>query len=263
MSAYRQSQVSQPAMQQHPMGHNGTVTAAYHMTAAGVPQLSHATMGGYCNGNLGNMSELPPYQDTMRNSASATGWYGTNPDPRFSSSKSARGWVAGGGWPRTCLAARRATGAGGSAAGQKPVQLPAAPLAAPPNSSSCPRIVPGPSSPDWFHVSLPGLLWRWKRGGKPRRGGEREPGARRPAGRERHGPGGGREGADSARPPVRCPASSSRGANRSRRSRVPGGAGGAGESAPVGAGGASVPGSSRRTVTSSTCSGVTPRARRR
>lgn len=90
LSAYRQSQVSQPAMQQHPMGHNGTVTAAYHMTAAGVPQLSHATMGGYCNGNLGNMSELPPYQDTMRNSASATGWYGTNPDPRFSSSKSAR-----------------------------------------------------------------------------------------------------------------------------------------------------------------------------
>ncbi|KAM4777274.1 homeobox protein Nkx-2.1 [Corvus cornix cornix] len=85
LSAYRQSQVSQPAMQQHPMGHNGTVTAAYHMTAAGVPQLSHATMGGYCNGNLGNMSELPPYQDTMRNSASATGWYGTNPDPRFSS----------------------------------------------------------------------------------------------------------------------------------------------------------------------------------
>ncbi|KAM6073822.1 homeobox protein Nkx-2.1 isoform 2-T2 [Chlamydotis macqueenii] len=73
LSAYRQSQVSQPAMQQHPMGHNGAVTAAYHMTAAGVPQLSHATMGGYCNGNLGNMSELPPYQDTMRNSASATG----------------------------------------------------------------------------------------------------------------------------------------------------------------------------------------------
>ncbi|NXP11890.1 TITF1 factor, partial [Thinocorus orbignyianus] len=57
LSAYRQSQVSQPAMQQHPMGHNGTVTAAYHMTAAGVPQLSHATMGGYCNGNLGNMSD--------------------------------------------------------------------------------------------------------------------------------------------------------------------------------------------------------------
>ncbi|XP_029454835.1 homeobox protein Nkx-2.1 [Rhinatrema bivittatum] len=87
LAAYRQSQVPQPAMQQHGMGHNGAVSAAYHMTAAGVPQLSHATMGGYCNGNLGNlgnMSELPPYQESMRNTASATGWYGTNPDPRFS-----------------------------------------------------------------------------------------------------------------------------------------------------------------------------------
>ncbi|NXH76758.1 TITF1 factor, partial [Hydrobates tethys] len=53
LSAYRQSQVSQPAMQQHPMGHNGTVTAAYHMTAAGVPQLSHATMGGYAPAGAG------------------------------------------------------------------------------------------------------------------------------------------------------------------------------------------------------------------
>ncbi|XP_043930150.1 homeobox protein Nkx-2.1 [Protopterus annectens] len=87
LAAYRQQQVSQPTIQQHPMGHNGSVTAAYHMAASGVPQLSHSTMGGYCNGNLGNlgnMSELPPYQETMRNSASATGWYGTNPDPRFS-----------------------------------------------------------------------------------------------------------------------------------------------------------------------------------
>lgn len=87
LAAYRQSQVAQPAMQQHPMGHNGTVTAAYHMAAAGVPQLSHTAMGGYCNGNMG---DLPPYQDTMRNSASATGWYGTNPDPRFSTSKCSR-----------------------------------------------------------------------------------------------------------------------------------------------------------------------------
>ncbi|XP_062974968.1 homeobox protein Nkx-2.1 [Elgaria multicarinata webbii] len=82
LAAYRQPQVAQPGMQQHPMGHNGTVAAAaYHMTAAGVPQLSHTAMGGYCNGNMG---DLPPYQDTMRNSASATGWYGANPDPRFS-----------------------------------------------------------------------------------------------------------------------------------------------------------------------------------
>ncbi|MBN3311923.1 TITF1 factor, partial [Atractosteus spatula] len=84
LTAYRQPQVSQAAMQQHHMGHNGTVPATYHMAAAGVPQLSHTAMGGYCNGNLGNMSELPPYQETMRNSTSATGWYGANPDPRFS-----------------------------------------------------------------------------------------------------------------------------------------------------------------------------------
>uniref|UniRef100_A0A673IF23 Thyroid transcription factor 1-like n=1 Tax=Sinocyclocheilus rhinocerous TaxID=307959 RepID=A0A673IF23_9TELE len=46
--------------------------------------LSHTAMGGYCNGNLGNMSDLPAYQDGMRGSTTATSWYGTNPDPRFS-----------------------------------------------------------------------------------------------------------------------------------------------------------------------------------
>ncbi|KAM8833536.1 homeobox protein Nkx-2.1 [Synchiropus picturatus] len=85
LASYRQPQVSQAAMQQHHMGHNGGVSAAYHMTAAGVSQLSHGAMGGYCNGNLGNMGELPPYQDGMRGSAAASGWYGANPDPRFSS----------------------------------------------------------------------------------------------------------------------------------------------------------------------------------
>ena len=87
LTSYRQPQVSQAAMQQHHMGHNGTVSAAYHMTAAGVSQLSHTAMGGYCNGNLGNMSDLPSYQDGMRGSATATGWYGANPDPRFSTSE--------------------------------------------------------------------------------------------------------------------------------------------------------------------------------
>ncbi|XP_061896140.1 homeobox protein Nkx-2.1 [Entelurus aequoreus] len=85
-ASYRQPQVSQAAMQQHHMGHNGGVSA-YHMSAAGVPQLSHAAaaaaaaVGGYCNGNMG---ELAPYQDGMRGSATAAGWYGANPDPRFS-----------------------------------------------------------------------------------------------------------------------------------------------------------------------------------
>ncbi|XP_056152211.1 homeobox protein Nkx-2.1 [Lampris incognitus] len=84
LTSYRQPQVSQAAMQQHHMGHNGSVSAAYHMSAAGVPQLSHAAMGGYCNGNLANMGDLPSYQDGMRSGATATGWYGANPDPRFS-----------------------------------------------------------------------------------------------------------------------------------------------------------------------------------
>lgn len=87
LSSYRQPQVSQATMQQHHMGHNGPVPAAYHMTAAGVSQLSHTAMGGYCNGNLGNMSDLPPYQDGMRGGTTATSWYGANPDPRFSTSK--------------------------------------------------------------------------------------------------------------------------------------------------------------------------------
>lgn len=88
LASYRQPQVSQAAMQQHHMGHNGTVSAAaYHMTAAGVSQLSHTAMGGYCNGNLGNMGELPSYQDGMRGSTTAAGWYGANPDPRFSTSE--------------------------------------------------------------------------------------------------------------------------------------------------------------------------------
>ncbi|KAF3845174.1 hypothetical protein F7725_008337 [Dissostichus mawsoni] len=75
LTSYRQPQVSQAAMQQHHMGHNGTMSAAYHMTAAGVSQLSHSAMGGYCNGNMG---DLPSYQDGMRGSTTATGWYGGN-----------------------------------------------------------------------------------------------------------------------------------------------------------------------------------------
>lgn len=111
LAAYRQSQVAQPAMQQHPMGHNGTVAAAaaYHMTAAGVPQLSHTAMGGYCNGNMG---DLPPYQDTMRNSASATGWYGANPDPRFSTSKCPQGFPVDPPQPQGALARSPARGSG-------------------------------------------------------------------------------------------------------------------------------------------------------
>ncbi|XP_061157567.1 homeobox protein Nkx-2.1 [Syngnathus typhle] len=93
LGGYRQLQGSQAAMQQHHLGPNagggggagGTVS--YHMSAAGVPQLSHAAavsaVGGYCNGSVAG--DLAPYQDGVR-AAAATGWYPGNPaaDPRFS-----------------------------------------------------------------------------------------------------------------------------------------------------------------------------------
>ncbi|XDV42650.1 hypothetical protein PO909_011271 [Leuciscus waleckii] len=75
---------SPTGMQQHSMGHNATTMATtYHMPHS-VSQFSHSAMGGYCNGSIANMGDLPSYQETMRNSAAATGWYGANPDPRYS-----------------------------------------------------------------------------------------------------------------------------------------------------------------------------------
>ncbi|XP_052010175.1 NK2 homeobox 4a [Xyrauchen texanus] len=85
LGAYRQPQVSQTGMQQHSMGHNATVATNYHMPHS-VSQFSHSAMGGYCNGSIANMGDLPSYQETMRNSAGATGWYGANSDPRYSTS---------------------------------------------------------------------------------------------------------------------------------------------------------------------------------
>ncbi|TRY92843.1 hypothetical protein DNTS_024906 [Danionella cerebrum] len=91
LGAYRQPQVSQTGMQQHSMGHNASVATTYHMPHS-VSQFSHSAMGGYCNGSIGNMGDLPSYQETMRNSAAAaTGWYGANPDPRYSSSMNMAG----------------------------------------------------------------------------------------------------------------------------------------------------------------------------
>ncbi|KAL0969253.1 hypothetical protein UPYG_G00224550 [Umbra pygmaea] len=93
LGAYRQPQVSQTGMQQHSMGHNATVATTYHMPHT-VSQFSHSAMGGYCNGSIGNMGELPSYQETMRNSAAATGWYGANTDPRYSTSMNMTGMGA-------------------------------------------------------------------------------------------------------------------------------------------------------------------------
>ncbi|XP_031144550.1 NK2 homeobox 4a isoform X2 [Sander lucioperca] len=90
LGAYRQPQVSQTGMQQHSMGHNATVATTYHMPHT-VSQFSHSAMGGYCNGGIGNMGDLPSYQESMRNSAAATGWYSANPDPRYSTSMNMSG----------------------------------------------------------------------------------------------------------------------------------------------------------------------------
>ncbi|KAI7799763.1 NK2 homeobox 4b [Triplophysa rosa] len=70
---YRQTQVSQANLQQHNMSHN-----AYHM-----PHSQYTAMGGYCNGTIGTMGDLPSYQESVRNGATATAWYGSNPEPRY------------------------------------------------------------------------------------------------------------------------------------------------------------------------------------
>ncbi|XDV41230.1 hypothetical protein PO909_010127 [Leuciscus waleckii] len=48
-----------------------------------VSQFSHSAMGGYCNGTIGAMGDLPSYQESMRTGATATAWYGSNPEPRY------------------------------------------------------------------------------------------------------------------------------------------------------------------------------------
>ncbi|KAG8011513.1 Homeobox protein Nkx-2.2a [Nibea albiflora] len=73
-----------------------TVTAAAAAAAAlgpggpyhvphGVPQFSGA-VGGFCNGGIGNVGDLPSYQETVRGGGAAA-WYG-NPEPRYPTSKS-------------------------------------------------------------------------------------------------------------------------------------------------------------------------------
>ncbi|XP_062267218.1 NK2 homeobox 4b isoform X1 [Platichthys flesus] len=117
LGAYRQQHVSQPGMQhqqqqhQHQPPHlhhhhhhhhhhhmsspssssssssSASATAAaalgpggpYHVPH-GVPQFS-GPVGGFCNGGLGNVGELPSYQDTVRGGGAAA-WYG-NPEPRY------------------------------------------------------------------------------------------------------------------------------------------------------------------------------------
>ncbi|KAM8809316.1 homeobox protein Nkx-2.4 [Eudromia elegans] len=58
--------------------------AAYHMPH-GVAQFAHGAVGGYCNGGLGSVGELPAYPDGVRSGAAGGGWYGPNGDPRYAS----------------------------------------------------------------------------------------------------------------------------------------------------------------------------------
>ncbi|XP_026185364.1 NK2 homeobox 4b [Mastacembelus armatus] len=52
----------------------------YHVPH-GVPQFSGA-VGSFCNGGLGNVGDLPSYQDTVRSGGAAAAWY-SNPEPRY------------------------------------------------------------------------------------------------------------------------------------------------------------------------------------
>ncbi|KAF6735822.1 Homeobox protein Nkx-2.4 [Oryzias melastigma] len=100
LGAYRQSQVPQQQQQQHPHQHHHhhhhhlssssssscSSSAAlgpgapYHMPH-GVPQFSGA-VGGFCNGGIGNVGDLPTYQETVRSGGAAAAWY-SNPEPRY------------------------------------------------------------------------------------------------------------------------------------------------------------------------------------
>uniref|UniRef100_A0A4W6FRB5 NK2 homeobox 4b n=1 Tax=Lates calcarifer TaxID=8187 RepID=A0A4W6FRB5_LATCA len=80
LGAYRQPQVSQPASAAA-LGPAGP----YHVPH-GVPQFSGA-VGGFCNGGIGNVGDLPSYQETVRSggaaaAAAAAAWY-SNPEPRY------------------------------------------------------------------------------------------------------------------------------------------------------------------------------------
>uniref|UniRef100_A0A8C9ZEI8 NK2 homeobox 4 n=1 Tax=Sander lucioperca TaxID=283035 RepID=A0A8C9ZEI8_SANLU len=64
LGSYRQQQVShQPGMQHHQHPFSGAV-------------------GGFCNGGIGNVGELPSYQETVRGGGAAAAWY-SNPEPRY------------------------------------------------------------------------------------------------------------------------------------------------------------------------------------
>ncbi|XP_072218310.1 NK2 homeobox 4b isoform X1 [Leuresthes tenuis] len=52
----------------------------YHVSH-GMPQFS-GPVGGFCNGGIGNVGDLPSYQETVRSGGAAAAWY-SNPEPRY------------------------------------------------------------------------------------------------------------------------------------------------------------------------------------
>ncbi|KAG7220558.1 hypothetical protein INR49_017995, partial [Caranx melampygus] len=120
LGAYRQPPVSQPGMQHHHHPPTTTISSSsnsssssssnnrlisttititttittsaaaaaalgpagpyHHVPHHGVPQFSGA-VGGFCNGGIGNMGDLPSYQETVRGGGAAA-WY-SNPEPRY------------------------------------------------------------------------------------------------------------------------------------------------------------------------------------
>nr|XP_040017006.1 NK2 homeobox 4b isoform X2 [Gasterosteus aculeatus aculeatus] len=78
MGAYRQPQVSQPAAAAA-LGPGGPYQ--HHHGPHGVPQFSGA-VGGFCNSGLGNVGELPSYQETVRGGGAPAAWY-RDPEPRY------------------------------------------------------------------------------------------------------------------------------------------------------------------------------------
>ncbi|XP_037988991.1 homeobox protein Nkx-2.4 [Motacilla alba alba] len=85
LGPYRQASVPPAAAAAAVPQHVPAGAAAYHMPH-GVSQFPHGAVGGYCNGGLGNVGELPAYPEGMRGGAAAGGgWYGPGGDPRYSS----------------------------------------------------------------------------------------------------------------------------------------------------------------------------------
>ncbi|XP_041831742.1 NK2 homeobox 4b [Melanotaenia boesemani] len=99
LGAYRQPQVCQPGMQHHHHHHHHLSSSSssasssspasaaalgpggsYHV-AHGVPQFS-GSLSGFCNSGIGNIGDLPSYQETARSGGPAAAWY-SNPEPRY------------------------------------------------------------------------------------------------------------------------------------------------------------------------------------